>query len=393
MALRFRKSIKLAPGIRMNLSGGGLSWSLGPRGASIGIGKRGTYLNAGLPGTGLSFRHRLDVVGGSPGRSVNASQTQATTSVTVQVEADGTLTFKDASGQIVSSELVAATKRQQGDALRELMQQKCDKINAQVEALRTLHLHSPRPSDYPVYAKIPFDIPQPTPPTPKRVGWFRRLLGGARAIKQENARAAAAYLEESDRWTREKEAHQVAEQIREHLMRLAAEGDVRAMEMFLEQALADIVWPRETLISFELQDGGVRLVFDVDLPEIEDMPTKTASVPQRGYKLSVKELGPTKVQQLYAGHVHSITFRLIAEAFALLPAVEVVVLSAYTQRVDPSNGHEKDQYLLSVRVQRSQWGFINFAALESIDVIEALERFDLRRAMTKLGAFKAIEPF
>jgi len=51
MALRFRKSVKLAPGIRMNFSGGGVSWSLGPRGASIGIGKRGAYLNAGIPGT------------------------------------------------------------------------------------------------------------------------------------------------------------------------------------------------------------------------------------------------------------------------------------------------------------------------------------------------------
>lgn len=70
-----------------------------------------------------------------------------------------------------------------------------------------------------------------------------------------------------------------------------------------------------------------------------------------------------------------------------------MVLSAYTQRVDPSTGHDADQYLLSVRVQRSQWGFINFGALESIDVIDALDRFDLRRAMTKQGAFKAIEPF
>jgi hypothetical protein len=49
--------------------------------------------------------------------------------------------------------------------------------------------------------------------------------------------------------------------------------------------------------------------------------------------------------------------------------------------------------LLSVRVQRSQWEGINFSALESIDVIEALGQFDLRRSMTKAGAFKAIEPF
>lgn len=59
MAIRFRKSIKLAPGIRMNLSGSGVSWNLGPRGMSIGIGKRGTYLNAGLPGTCLSMRQAL----------------------------------------------------------------------------------------------------------------------------------------------------------------------------------------------------------------------------------------------------------------------------------------------------------------------------------------------
>lgn len=146
-------------------------------------------------------------------------------------------------------------------------------------------------------------------------------------------------------------------------------------------------------MSFELQEGGVRLVFDVDLPEIEDMPTKRAVLPQRGYKLSVKELGATKLQQLYAGHVHSIAFRLIAESFALLPTVELVILSGYTQRVDASTGHDADQYLLSVRVQRSQWGFINFSALEAIDVIESLGRFDLRRSMSKAGAFKAIEPF
>lgn len=35
MGLRFRKSFKLAPGIRMNVGTGGTSWSLGPRGASI----------------------------------------------------------------------------------------------------------------------------------------------------------------------------------------------------------------------------------------------------------------------------------------------------------------------------------------------------------------------
>lgn len=377
----------------MNFSRGGLSWSLGPRGASVGIGKRGTYLNAGLPGTGLSFRQRIDAGVSTSGRSPASQTGQATIGVTVGVEDDGTLTFMDASGNPLSGELVTAAKRQHGEALRELMQQKCDEINAQVEALGTLHYDSPRPTDRPSYQPISFEAPQPHPPAPKRPGWLRRLFGGAAALEQENARAESAYREACERWNREKEAHESAEQTRQHLMNQAVRGNIHAMEAFLETALAEITWPRETLVSFELQEGGVRLVFDVDLPEIEDMPTKRAVLPQRGYKLSVKELGATKLQQLYAGHVHSIAFRLIAESFALLPTVELVILSGYTQRVDASTGHDADQYLLSVRVQRSQWGFINFSALEAIDVIESLGRFDLRRSMSKAGAFKAIEPF
>jgi hypothetical protein len=35
MGLRFRKSFKLPPGVRLNVGSGGMSWSLGPRGASV----------------------------------------------------------------------------------------------------------------------------------------------------------------------------------------------------------------------------------------------------------------------------------------------------------------------------------------------------------------------
>ncbi len=173
-------------------------------------------------------------------------------------------------------------------------------------------------------------------------------------------------------WEQAKEEHESAERRKSILISQAAAGKVAFMKIFLEQALQDIVWPHETLVSFEIKDDGARLVFHVDLPEIEDMPTKVAVVPQRGYKVSVKELSQTKVQKIYADHAHSITFRLIAEAFALLPTLSEVIVSAYTQRADPSTGHETDQHLLSVCVRRDEWGLINFDALESVDVVEAL---------------------
>lgn len=56
MGLRFRKRVKLAPGVHLNISKSGISTSLGPRGFTTNIrnGKRRTTY--GLPGTGLSFQ-------------------------------------------------------------------------------------------------------------------------------------------------------------------------------------------------------------------------------------------------------------------------------------------------------------------------------------------------
>ena len=62
MSLRYRKRIGIAPGLRANVSKGGVSTTIGPRGASITVGEQGVYVNVGLPGTGLSFRKRIDTL-------------------------------------------------------------------------------------------------------------------------------------------------------------------------------------------------------------------------------------------------------------------------------------------------------------------------------------------
>lgn len=55
MALRFRRSIKIAPGVRWNVGLKSSSLSFGPRGAKLTAGTRGTRATIGLPGTGLSY--------------------------------------------------------------------------------------------------------------------------------------------------------------------------------------------------------------------------------------------------------------------------------------------------------------------------------------------------
>lgn len=66
MGLRFQRSVRIAPGLRLNLSKSGVSASLGRPGATLNIGRRGVEGSAGLPGTGLSYRRRVAGRSGVP---------------------------------------------------------------------------------------------------------------------------------------------------------------------------------------------------------------------------------------------------------------------------------------------------------------------------------------
>lgn len=392
MALRFRKSIKLAPGVRWNVSGSGSSWTFGPRGASIGVGKRGTFLNTGIPGTGFASRSKLS--GGSEPRQQRAHGGSTTSvSMTCGIRDDGTLYFVDASGAPMPEHLVEVAKKQNKDAILGLMQRKCDEINEQVESLGRLHHDTPDPRLKPTFVAPAFDEPEPERPRPQALGMLDKVFASRRQrVESSNAASEEAFRTSMTAWQRAKSAFEAEVAKRRALVETGIYQDVDAMESFLEGSLQDIEWPRETQVAVDIQDGGARVLLDVDLPELEDMPAKLAAVPARGLKLSVKDLGVTKVQRLYAEHVHAILFRLVGEVFAALPKAQTVVASGYSQRRDPATAHLRDDYLLSVRVKRQDFETADFAHLSAIDVIEALTRFDLRRDMTKPQALKSIVP-
>ena len=391
MAIRFRKSFKLAPGVRMNLSGSGLSATFGPRGASVSVGKRGVHGNVGLPGTGLSMRQKLS---GTQSRARLPAPNMVAIPLTVGVGDDGVLFFHDAAGDPIPEHLVATAKKQQGEAIKGLIQRKCDEINAQIEAIGDLHLATPDPAQRPTYVAQEYSEPRPVPPTPKVLGFLDKLFASRRTRIEADNRAAMLHHEQDvSAWDASLTVHREAETKRRRLIEELIYRDPDAMEQHLEQTLQTIDWPRETLVAAEIVDGGRVVFLDVDLPEIEDMPDRTAGVPQRGMKLSVKTMSPTQVRRLYMRHVHAVGFRIIGETFAALPKVDQVVLSGFSQRRDLATGQLGDEYLYSVCVERSDWYRIDFAGLGSIDVVDALSRFDLRRDMTKTGLFKPIAPF
>ena len=54
MGFRFRRTLKLFPGVRLNFSKSGVSVSAGVRGAKVTVSKSGVRQTVGIPGTGLS---------------------------------------------------------------------------------------------------------------------------------------------------------------------------------------------------------------------------------------------------------------------------------------------------------------------------------------------------
>jgi len=60
MGFIFRKRIKIAPGLKVNVSNKGFnSLSIGRSGGTLNIGKKGTKATVGVPGSGISYSKKL----------------------------------------------------------------------------------------------------------------------------------------------------------------------------------------------------------------------------------------------------------------------------------------------------------------------------------------------
>lgn len=74
MAFRFRRSVKIAPGVRLNIGKKSTSVRIGPKGLGYTISSTGQKrVSTGIPGTGISYSQRLEAAARpSPARPIEA---------------------------------------------------------------------------------------------------------------------------------------------------------------------------------------------------------------------------------------------------------------------------------------------------------------------------------
>lgn len=378
MGLRFRKSIKIAPGVKMNLGKRGIS-SISAGGFNFG--KRGINHTIGIPGTGISYRYK---VGGRSNRKTKAvsvkkkskssnKQSYTKTSVQFALRSDGHVMCLDKKGRALSEALTKEAKKQNRDSIANWLDKQARNYNSEVKALVNMHLDTPAPEGDVVINR------QPTPPKIKKYGLISKIFPKYhQRIERYNEKALMIYEEEMHKW-------ETAEN--------ALRTDIDLMGDILSAAVNSIEWPRETLVSFDIVDSGHKVVVDIDLPEIEHMPTCEASINKAQLCLNIKDIAEKKQRLNYLQHIHAIAFRFIGEVFAHLPSVSEVILSGFSQRVSRKVAYTNDEYLYSFKVNRDLWRGINFSNLEELDVVQCFERFDIRRKITSTGIISPIKPF
>lgn len=387
---RLRRSITLAPGFRVNHSGSGAGWALPPPGVPVLAGEQGQRSGNGVTGFSSSSPFRASVR-----NRIRAGRKELTAvSMTCAVDEDGSLLFHGVDGELLSGPITNAAKKQHRAAILALLQKKCDHINNTVYALGNMHLRTPDCRDRPVFQPAPFEVPPPIRPIPRKPSvidvvlptWLVRLEAASK-------RTLASYQTELALW---KQARLEFDQQQAAKRQLVEEGiyqSVEDMGTWLTEKLHAIHWLRQTHVGFEISDTGRSVQLDVCLPALQDMPKRRAYMPSRGLKLMVRNMTPARVRRLYVRHIHSVLFRLIGEAFAALPTVQTVLISGYSHLDGCPEVIDDDKCLISVSAHRSLWQTIGIAHLKTFNVVNVLERLQLRRNMTGAGELQPVLAF
>lgn len=412
MGFRFRKRVKILPGVRVNIGLNGASLSIGPRGASVSIGKNGTYLNTSIPGTGISFRNKISGNSKQQNRllaqqlkELEKQDTEHTThSIVLDLKEDGTITYKDSNGDELPKAMINIAWKQNADVIQNWLKNEATKIN-DMDMITSIHCDMPYPNSEPDIETVMFEEVAPEAPKKQEVeklSFFKKIFSAAakQQYQIDLQNAEDKYTSDLEQWKqslddyehRKKEHEQHQKDIINSFSDLIR-NDTETMTTYLEKVYNGLNWPRETIISYDIFTDHKTIYIDIDLPEVEDIPQKTATIAATGKKLNIKQKTEKQLRLDYAIHVHAIALRVAAYTFATLPNLDLVILSGYSQRLDKSTGQTNDEYLYSVKFRRDEMLKINYDNLEELDTIESFQNFEHLRNMTVTGIFKKIEPY
>lgn len=428
--MRYRKSIKICKGLRINLSGSGMSVTAGIPGLSVTTGKRGTYLNTGIPGTGLSNRTKISG-GKSSARTSRSAAVQPPLQFRLKVSEAGEISCWSMDGSpIVDPELVSRIKRTPEyrslrDQVKETqhaeMSKKMEEADDAVEQLIHINRQCPDVLTEPQlelllskfepqrYERQEFSLSPPDEAeireelTNEAKANVKGFFGRKKKIDEYVYSRLDQVLEDrKNMWEKEKRNFEKSEDIVEartnkafqeeyrlnkEMYDKAFAGEKQAIYEVLELTVGEIELPLDFSLDYHYAEDGI-MWLDLDLPEIEDMP-QTKYVELKSGTIKEKNKTQKEVREDYARCVFGIGLYLSSVTLNVSPAIKSVCISGYTQRRN-RDGDICDDYVYSLLLPREE---MVQTVLKSSDVLDLAMKFKNRCKMTSTFMLKTIKPY
>ena len=356
MGLRFRKSIKICKGVKVNLSKTGLSLSLGGKGYTCNLSKRGVRHTASLPGTGISYStsskslnpfSKLFSKNKKDDDKKEETNVSSEPSYSLKATNGGIVNIVDENGNVVTDastiKKIKATDEYK-EFVANLDNQKEEKIEEEV-------LNSKEENDK-----------------------FVNIVSNSVIVRSKEE-----YEEEikDDKFTEEEK----------EFLTDKMNGEEDAICDEFDSLIGEIELPVEININYDWYYNQRKMSLDVDMPEIEDLPQSMLVETSSGVKEKIKT--QTELREEYSKVVFGVALFLTSHVFNLSPSIEEIVISGYTQRRNKI-GDEVDTYIYSIDFNRNQFEHVDVSKVEPVKFcLDSKSRINIATT----GLLKEIVPF
>jgi len=364
MALRMRRSISIAKGVRLNFGKTGLSLSFGTRGLRHTIHSSGRRTSSvGLPGTGISYVTTSG--GGRGGTSAGHAARRPLSPAQLQRQEERYNTIKE------NESLV----RDYEDLL---------------ELLKNMHKDCDSAVDWHQINSIkePFN-PNGMGPRQEQAtqalqnfkpNFFQSIIKSLGERKKAELTQAAEQAEAEDR------AEYEAWKNLNRLSKRVLAGDIDAYFAVISE-----MNPFDDLLEYGSDfefgaDTSTAMEVEFRIKSAEIVPTFSLSLTKTG-RVSKKELTKTAYFGLVQDYVCSCSIRIARDMFALLP-INTISIHAVDNILSTATGHQDEVTILSVLIERDSLNKLN---LSNIDPSNAMTNFRHHMKFLKTSGFQPVE--
>lgn len=360
MGLRFRKSFKVAPGVRFNVSAKGVGASFGGKGLRYSVNSRGRRTSTvGIPGSGISYSSTS-----SSGRKYKSSAYNQRNEIAKRQREIEKLQ------EIERNQLEVEEFENKIDMIQSIHKECDDEVNwldiKNTPPPFTNGQKGPKERD----AEQKVDQYKPT--------FFSKLF------KQDEKKRQQLITNIETAKSEDEQDYFEWEKLVDTANKVVA-GDIDTYFSVIEEfaPLDDLTEFGSGFEFFMDEHHFMEVEFNVHTEKV--VPTQMKSLTKTG-KLSVKDMPKTKYYDIQQDYVCSSIIRIARDLFALLP-LDYVYVHAFDEQLNTSTGHTEQVVVLSVKIEKSIINTLNF---ETIDCSDAMINFEHNMKFKKTKGFEAV---